>query len=133
MITACLNDHSEKLENELTKLKNQNDSLTQLLNVPPERNNYWFNKKYQGEIFTERGIKNPNEFVEEYMRSRPELIPIEAVLGGTMHFAKIQLLSSSWVIADYDDGHILGRAIYEFKFLENNELEFKLIASIEGE
>jgi hypothetical protein len=47
-----------------------------------------------------------------------------------MHFGKIQLLSSEWLIAEFDDGHIWGRGIYKFNLNDQGELEFELLYSL---
>jgi len=61
------------------------------------------------------------------------LIPLQAVLGGTMTFGNIQFLSKEWLIADFDDGHVQGRAIYKYKLNKKGQLEFELLNSIGSE
>ena len=35
--------------------------------------------------------------------------------SGKMTFDNIQILGEEWIIADYSDGHVQGRAIYSYK------------------
>ena len=118
---------NDSLKNENLQIKSQIDSL---INQADSNPNYWFDKGIDGASFVKKGIKNPEQFVETSLRNNPELIPTDAVLGGTMHFGKMQLLGKNWIIAEYDDGHILGRSLFKFKLNSNNELEFKALDSI---
>lgn len=123
-------------ENLLTKvdsLKTKNDSLTKILTEKKSDSNYWFDAEYDGDKLIEIGIKNPEEFVENTLREKTELIPLKATLGGTMNFDKIQLLSREWLIADFSDGHIQGSALYKYKLNKKGQLEFELLNSIEPE
>ena len=105
------------------------DSLQKEITNNSEIGNYWFNPKYNGEKFLNMGIENPEKFIVESLVSKPELIPLKAVLGGTMRFGNIQLLGEKWLIAEYDDGHVYGKSIYEYTIYEKGIIDFKLIVS----
>jgi len=122
---------TESLELEIQNLKIKTDSLTELLTEKQYESNYWFENKYDGKKLLEIGIKNPEEFIAQSLREKPELIPIEATLGGTMNFGKIQPLGNKWVIAEFDDGHIHSIGIYTHKLNDNGELDFELIQFID--
>ncbi|MGV8945094.1 MAG: hypothetical protein ACOH1N_01575 [Lutibacter sp.] len=121
---------NDSLKKEIQLLKSLNDSLMKIENVAE---NYWFNPDFNGAYFIRLGIENPEKFVESSLQKRKDLIPAEAVLGGTMSFRNIQLLGNKWLIADYNDGHIQGRAIYEYKLNDKKELLFKMLASNDTE
>jgi len=121
---------NDSLKKEIQLLKSLNDSLIKISQVGK---NYWFIPEYNGSHLTRQGIANPQEFVENALRKRADLIPFEAVLGGTMRYGKIQLLGNKWVIADYNDGHIQGRSIYEYWINDKKELSFKILASNDTE
>ncbi|WP_298545660.1 hypothetical protein [uncultured Aquimarina sp.] len=123
-------NRTENLLGKVDSLKIKNDSLIKKLNEVKPELNYWFDEKYDGKELVEIGIANPAEFIEKSLREKTELIPLKATLGGTMHFGKIQLLSSKWLIAEFDDGHIQGKAIYLYKLNKNGQLEFELLNSI---
>lgn len=118
-----------KFENEL--LKHKNDSLKGELNKAKLKESYWFNTEYEGMQLTVKGIKNPEKFIENSLREKPELIPLKPTLGGKMEFGNFKILSHEWIIADYSDGHVEGKTIYSYKLNKNNMLEFKVLNTIE--
>lgn len=128
--TEQLTFKNDSLAKEIQHLKVLNDSLLKIENVAE---NLWFDKDFNGRHFTRLGITNPEEFVGNALQKRADLIPYEAVLGGSMNFGKIQLLGNKWVIADYNDGHIQGRSIYEYRLNDKKELIFKILASNDTE
>ncbi|HEY9169317.1 MAG TPA: hypothetical protein VIN72_07515 [Lutibacter sp.] len=121
---------NDSLAKEIVLLKSLNDSLVKLSQV---EENLWFDKDFNGSHLTRQGITNPEEFVQKALRKRTDLIPSEAVLGGTMIYGKIQLLGNKWIIADYSDGHIQGRSIYEYRIDDKKALTFKILASNDTE
>jgi len=129
-IMELLTLKNDSLEKEIANLKSLNDSMLKINQVTE---NKWFDKDFNGSHFTRQGITNPEEFVENALKKRTDLIPSDAVLGGTMSYGKIQLLGNRWVIADYSDGHIQGRSIYEYQLNDKKELIFKVLASNDTE
>ncbi len=133
------NNQTDALEAETKSLELTIDSLTAVtdslnkkivsLQIVPSNTekNYWYITNYDGEDAINRGIKNPEEFIETSLRNKPELIPMDGVLGGTMRFGNIQLLSGKWLIADFNDGHIEGKGLYKYTIKNNGSLEFKLL------
>lgn len=121
----------EDLGGKVDSLKAINDSLTKKLALKTDNSNYWYNQDYDGQKFKKNGIANPEEFIINALRKRTDLIPLKAVLGGTMRFGNMQVLSSKWVIADYDDGHIQGKGVFKYRLKNNGELEFELMDSVE--
>lgn len=116
----------------ITELKIEIDSLRKELVLKTEAENYWFNNDHEGLKFIESGIKNPKEEIESCLRGKPELIPLSAILGGTMDFGKIEILSDKWILADYNDGHIEGKSIFEYTLEENGTFSFKLLDSTQA-
>jgi len=86
--------------------------------------------EYHGEELIRNDIPNPEEYVKITLRKKIELISIKAVLGETVRFGNIKLLGSKWLIADFNDGHIEGKAIYNYKLNQKGQLEFELFTSI---
>ena len=129
-ILSCTdNIQTENLRAKVDNLKAKNDSLVKVLADGKLESNYWFDARYDGKHFIKNGIENPVEYIEKSLRENPDLIPLQAVLGGTMQFVNVQLLSSEWVIADYEDGHIRGRAIYNYELDPNGQLKFELLSA----
>lgn len=111
----------------------ERDSLLKSIESLNKDITYWFNQKYDGDNFNEKGINNPKEYLWDALNKKPELIPMDAVLGGTMNYGNLEILSSEWLIVEYDDGHVIGKVIFEYHLGEKDEVTFKLIKSIENE
>ena len=124
-------ERTVNLETKINSLTTINDSLIQVLSEEKPESDYGYDALYDGNALLRQGISNPSEFIESSLQKQPELIPIKGVLGGTMRFVKVQPLSSQWVIAYYEDGHIEGQAIYKYHLNKNGELEFELLDSLE--
>lgn len=129
LINCSPKENKIEQNNKEKELKLIVDSLQKEITNNREIDNYWFNPMYHGEKFLNMGIENPEKFIVESLVSRSELIPLKAVLGGTMRFGNIQLLGEKWLIAEYDDGHVYGKSIYEYSFNENGLIDFKVIVS----
>ena len=119
--------HISQLVKEKNSYIKEKDSL--LLKLSRLENNYWFQNEYEGEKFKKKGWEDPEKEIETELRKRLDLIPLSAVLGGKMNFERIQLLSNQWIMASYSDGHVSGRALYEFYLNENSRFEFKIFKS----
>ncbi|NDL67405.1 hypothetical protein [Anaerotalea alkaliphila] len=57
------------------------------------------------------GIQDVDQLVQD-LKDHPEVIGMEAVLGGTMFFTKIVVLNDKWVFGAFEDGHVMGYGIY---------------------
>jgi hypothetical protein len=123
----------EKLQSENKLLEKRIDSLNGELKKAKLKKNYWFDVEYEGMDFVNNGIENPEKFIENSLREKPELIPLKPTFDGTMMFENIQLLADKWLIADYTDGHVSGGTIYSYKLNRNKNLEFKALNSIAPE
>ncbi|MBN2732659.1 MAG: hypothetical protein JXR26_09535 [Balneolaceae bacterium] len=104
------------------------DSLQQVIDEG-QMENPWFNTSIEGRVLLRKGIENPEAYIKQSLREKPDLIPLEPVLGGTMRFANILVLGSQWVIAEYEDGHIMGRTIYEYSIEQNGDIRFTELTS----
>ena len=63
--------------------------------------------------------------------SHSELITEKPILGGTMHFgdeSMIDVLSDRYVFAYFEDGHILGYALLDYK-IEDGKVTWNMIDS----
>lgn len=76
-----------------------------------------------------RKFEDPQSYIRNSLQNKPEEIPIEGVLGGTMQFRKIDILTSQWLLAVYDDGHIQGTSIFHYELLPNDSLKFSVLLS----
>ncbi|WP_380754319.1 hypothetical protein [Salinimicrobium flavum] len=134
LIVSSCKDEERELENsdasldslsqELERYKHQADSLQLLIENGDEAAEY---PVYFGRAFD--SIDNPKAFVENSLREKPDLIPLEPVVGGTMAFRQVNVLTENWVLGIYDDGHIEGKSIYSYELQPNGELKFTHITS----
>lgn len=131
LLLSCNN----KAENEKTRLKIddlnaqvealkvENDSLQEELMLLENRNPVVFSEAFDT-------IENPEAFISEALKSDPELIPEEGVLGGTMQFIGTEILNERFIWAEFEDGHINGQAIYQYRLSKDGRPQFKLISKI---
>jgi len=61
------------------------------------------------------GVADPGRQLRDSLSAHPELIPFDPVLGGTMRYGDIDLLQPSFVFAEFDDGHINGSMLLEYR------------------
>lgn len=113
---------TDSLRNLLEEEKRTSDSLRTLsrgvtMDNPPQ---IYFEKEF-------REIEDPVSHVKNALQKQPEIISLDPVLGGNMEFRQITVLTEEWVLAYYDDGHVQGKAIYEYRLLPNNSMEFEEI------
>ncbi|GHA33106.1 hypothetical protein GCM10007103_13210 [Salinimicrobium marinum] len=115
---------NDSLTDALEQQKQVSDSLQKLAKNPETENDFpiYFGREFED-------MENPEEFISGSLREYPEMIPLDAVLGGTMEFRHIKVLTDSWVLAHYDDGHIAGESIYSYELQEDGTLDFELVAS----
>lgn len=127
------NDTNEKLLHELESLKVENDTLMELLTrekIEPivSETPQWYYPETDSRELLEAGVEDPKDYIKNALLERIDLIPIDAVLGGTMRYNNIQILGDKWIIADFEDGHVYGKAIFEYEIKDKDQLQFKIIA-----
>lgn len=113
----------------IDSLNHQIDSLQQVNNELKEDEHYWFDTWSGAYQFEQLGIYDGKERILSQLYDSPQLIPMEAVLGGTMMFGRIELLGDSWLIAEYDDGHVVGKSLYEYKVDKEGKITFSILRS----
>lgn len=121
------------LKSKLTEMEQERDSLQLLLaNEQHVEKMPWFGAM-ESRPFKDMGIEDPIPFITEALRDNPSVIPMDGVLGGTMFFTEIELLGSKWIIASYEDGHIMGRGIFSYKIDPTTlEMKFELLDRVTG-
>jgi len=124
-----LRDSREKGELLSEQIGTLEDSLKQLekrLRDVPALNSWDIDK------FKEKGLQNPSEDLMTDLRNHRELIPYKGVLGGTMNFYQkddIHILTSKWVFASFDDGHIGGYMLLEYTVSNAGKISWRVIDS----
>ena len=129
--------NDEMLLNKVDSLQSQNDSLKNILKAKDElplisKSPQWYYPETDSRKLRELGVEDPENFIKNALLESKEIIPMDAVLGGTMHFNNVQLLGDKWIIADFEDGHVYGKAIFEYTIIERHNLNFKIIALSEN-
>lgn len=80
----------------------------------------------------EQGFSKLEEDLATDLMQHRELIPYKGVLGGTMGFYSqkdIHVLTSRWVLAAFEDGHIGGHMLLEYTVSPGGEIQWKVISS----
>ena len=112
----------DSLNTEIREMQRALDTLSDLL----------MKKNYVTKDFSSYfdSIPEPEKFLLEKLVKKSELIPKKPVLGGTMHFTSISFINDQLILAEYEDGHIMGRAIYQYKMDKNGNLIFELLSEL---
>jgi hypothetical protein len=77
-----------------------------------------------------QGISDPEEDLASDLMQHRELIPYAGVMGGTMGFYSkkaIHILSSRWVLAAFEDGHIGGHMLLEYRVDPGGKIHWRVI------
>lgn len=130
-IQGELIDRKEEEINEITN--NYEEATATVKNL--EKENQALSQKiedskivdYVTEIRLEKMGIDDYESIEEDLLSKPELISIDGVLGGTMFFNDAHLLNEKWVYATFEDGHIMGSGLYKFDVISPDEIKWEEI------
>lgn len=87
---------------------------------------------YHRRQFQRRGLANPEADILADLLKKPHLIPQEPVLGGTMFFlpGEVRLLSERWAMATYEDGHVQGRALFEYLVSPQGNITWRVLATV---
>ena len=79
-----------------------------------------------------QGISNPEEDLAVDLMQHRELIPYEGIMGGSMGFYSqkdIHILSSRWVLASFEDGHIGGNMLLEYRVDPGRNISWKVLSA----
>jgi len=80
----------------------------------------------------EQGFSKLKEDLATDLMQHRELIPYKGVLGGTMGFYSqkdIHVLTSRWVLASFEDGHIGGHILLEYAVSRGGAIQWKVISA----
>ena len=123
-----LNYKYDSVSEALARQKILSDSLQRIVENDENsvHSEIYFGKEFEG-------IEDPEEFIIRNLQQNPEEIPLDPVLGGTMEFRNIEVLSEDWIFAEYDDGHIRGSAIYLYKLQPDGKINFEILLSKQPE
>jgi hypothetical protein len=109
------------LRSEMDSVKVYLDRLAELLEEKPGLSSL------DVERMKDRGLKDPVDDIKASLREKRELIPYEGVMGGTMDFYEIHVLTPRWVLAYFEDGHVGGYMLLEYDVSEDGKVSWELI------
>ncbi len=118
-----LSEKVDSLTTELVALQQANDTLSDHL----------IKKAFVARNYPEYfySIIQPEKFVLDRLQEHPELIPKEAVLGGTMRFTSVYFINDELIVAEYEDGHVMGKSIFRYQPDRKGNLKFEMIARLQ--
>lgn len=79
-----------------------------------------------------QGLSQLEEALAADLMEHRELIPYKGVMGGTMGFYSkkdIYVLTSRWVLAAFEDGHIGGHMLLEYAVSPRGEIQWKVVSA----
>ncbi len=78
-----------------------------------------------------RGPGGRDEVILADLARHPELIPFPGVEGGTMRFhaPACKMIAPGWAYGYFEDGHIAGRGVFEYKVGRSGEIRWTRIAA----
>ncbi|MCK5534300.1 hypothetical protein KAI68_04220 [bacterium] len=91
--------------------------------------------KWETERLKKKGLKDPHKDIIADLIKHRELIPYKGISGGTMKFypeTDIHVLTSRWVYASIDDGHISGQMLLKYKVSRRGKISWKVMDSYLG-
>lgn len=132
LLVSCGNPSAEKqehsriidsLENEIEELKEANDTLSDHL----------MQRRYATKTYPTffDSIPEPEQYLLKEIQEKKELIPKDAVLGGEMRFINVSFINEDLFLAEYEDGHVMGKGIYTYRLAPSGELNFELLTVVE--
>ena len=131
LLLSCTNEAEKEktelridnLEADLAELKIEKDSLEKELQLLKSRNPVVFTKDFDS-------LEKLEVYIVEALERNSQLIPEKSILGGTMRFVDSEILNERFIWAAYEDGHIAGEAIFQYKLNEADSIDFKLISEV---
>jgi hypothetical protein len=134
--TGTLKQKVAGLQNQITSLQAEVDGLQVLLEPPnmPKPPAPLYPSYFLLDGLKAKGLNDPVKDIVADLMKHDELIPCEGVLGGKMGFGSprgIQIINDQWVVANFEDGHIAGSMLLEYKVADGGKITWKMIAVTE--
>jgi hypothetical protein len=120
------NATEESLQNEIGDIKAKLETADKKLRDMPQL------QEHEIEELKKKGLKDPVKDLRSDLIKRSDLIPYEGVLGGTMGFCyeeHIHIISSKWVAAYFEDGHINGVMLLRYNILKDGKIRWYVMDS----
>ena len=112
-----------KLTRQYLELQHSRDSLDAALRRMDPLDEIALDRMRKG------GLQDPVRDLTADLEKHNELIPYPGVLGGTMRFTQVRVLSSKYALAAFEDGHVSGEAVLEYAVLPGGKISWKIVGS----
>jgi hypothetical protein len=115
------------LQDEIAEMKSKLEKADKKLRDFPQI------QEFEIEQLKQKGLKDPVKDLTSDLMKRGDLIPYKGVLGGTMGFyceESIQIISSKWAAAYFDDGHINGIMVLKYNIQKDGKIRWYVMDSI---
>ncbi len=124
----------KNLDNEKQALVAENKKLIDShKNIGTKQTNSIFLSAFDIQNIKKKGLADPVQALTSDLKKHNELIPYKGVNGGTMSFYgdnSVWILTSKWVLAYFEDGHISSYILLEYNISDNGVISWKRIASM---
>lgn len=119
------------LQQQVNQLKFQLDSLQNQSTTQAFTNGSTLLSETDVSYLKKRGMQNPVSEIKLDLLQNNGLMPAEGTLGGTMRFyeERIYVLNRKWVLAYFEDGHMAGQMLLEYKVGTDGKLSWKVLIS----
>ena len=129
-----LNDAKEDLIAQIAKSAVENDAeIAKLEDAVKALESHQLNSfelpDYVVSALAKHGYSKPKLLLET-LSDYNHLIPVDGVLGGTMRWwpESSVLLTDKYAFANFEDGHILGYALLEYTFDDDNNVTWRILS-----
>lgn len=96
--------------------------------LPVTRFNPLTEQEWRGMV--NKGLPQPQADIRKSLQENAHLIPFDGVLGGTPNFydpGEIHILNDRWVLAAFEDGHVMGHLLLEYQVMPGGEINWQLL------
>jgi hypothetical protein len=142
-----ISQRAHEVEVRVDSLETQLSRLEQALPEVPgddEQGQYWYQMAQRARAsqymlldpsevgdLKSRGLSDPVQQIRQDLLSHPELIPFDGTHGGVMQFNRdyIGLLSSQWVFARFEDGHVGGQCLLQYRVRTGGRIEWEVLGA----
>ncbi|MBN1253701.1 MAG: hypothetical protein JXA50_00290 [Deltaproteobacteria bacterium] len=116
--------HYHRLGNRLVEMENEREVLLDKIEASIGQTLLTSRDRVQ--------LQRPQEDIVSDLMGHKDLISYKGVMGGTMGFYSqkdIHVLTSRWVLASFEDGHIGGHMLLEYAVSPEGTIQWKVISA----
>lgn len=121
-----LSETEKNLQGEIAEIADKLEAADMKLQNLPQI------QEFEMKQLKQKGLKDPVKDLKTDLMKRQDLIPYKGVLGGTMGFysqESIHIISSKWVAAYFEDGHINGIMLLKYNIQKDGKIRWYIMDS----